>query len=494
MVTGAGRYRVLVVGQRDERVRSTAASVDDGLDCPVDSETDHDLAVDRIASPEVLCLVYTNEPTGREDESFTHRLVQSYPTLPIVTTTTFPEDSDPDRLEDVTVVDGTESNLVAAVQTALSDRIARRDLSAVPPPVEERWPNVDETELDRLLGGDLDRDRLGELLHKSQLLEELLEKLPMHMFVKDRSARHLYISQRYFGDQTDEFTDRIDPEVPLITHEHRWRAYEDDRYVIETGEEILKKEEFLGDVDMWNLTSKIPWHGPNGDIVGLFGTAIPITERKRRQQEVRKQNERLDEFASLVSHDLRNPLNVASARLELARSECDSDHLDHIADAHERMETLIENLLELARQGNEVGELEAVELAAFVEQCWQTVETADGRLVTGTDLTIRADSDRLQHVFENLFRNAVEHGRADVTVTVGTLDADGFYVADDGPGIPETHREGIFESGYSNAEGGTGFGLAIVREIVQAHGWEIDVTDSDDGGARFEITGVETVG
>lgn len=78
----------------------------------------------------------------------------------------------------------------------------------------------------------------------------------------------------------------------------------------------------------------------------------------------------------------------------------------------------------------------------------------------------------------------------DVTVTIGDLDR-GFYVEDDGPGIPEEERDAVFKAGYSTNEAGTGFGLNIVKQVVQSHGWEIIVTESLDGGARFEITGVD---
>jgi signal transduction histidine kinase len=103
-----------------------------------------------------------------------------------------------------------------------------------------------------------------------------------------------------------------------------------------------------------------------------------------------------------------------------------------------------------------------------------------------------ADGDRLQQLFENLFRNAIEHCPERVRVGVGTLtDRDGFYVQDDGPGIPADERSAVFESGYTTNEHGTGFGLAIVDDVVAAHGWEIQVTESSAGGARFEITDVE---
>lgn len=109
------------------------------------------------------------------------------------------------------------------------------------------------------------------------------------------------------------------------------------------------------------------------------------------------------------------------------------------------------------------------------------------------DFRLRADPDRLRQVFENLLQNAVDHGDGDVTVRIGTVGETGFYVADDGPGIPPEEREDVFDAGHTTADDGTGFGLAIVEKIVEAHGWEISVAESDAGGARFEVTGVESL-
>ncbi|QCC47389.1 histidine kinase N-terminal 7TM domain-containing protein [Halobellus limi] len=217
-----------------------------------------------------------------------------------------------------------------------------------------------------------------------------------------------------------------------------------------------------------------------------------VTERRRREWELERQNERLEEFASVVSHDLRNPLNVAEGRVDLAREDCDSEHLDAALQAHDRMETLIDDLLALARSGDSTNDVRPVDLGDLVDRCWLHTRAEEATLRVETDRTVPADRNRLQQLFENLFRNAVEHGGADVTVTVGDLP-DGFYVADDGPGIPEGERERVFDGGYSLSDGGTGLGLNIVSQIVATHGWDVDVTDSDDGGARFEITGVGTV-
>lgn len=191
----------------------------------------------------------------------------------------------------------------------------------------------------------------------------------------------------------------------------------------------------------------------------------------------------------MISHDLRNPLNVAQGRIQLAQEEYDSEHLDAATNGVERSLTLIEGLLPLARGGKEIAEIEPVELTELVQTCWNQVETGDATVVAELESTIQADRSRLRQLLENLFRNAVDHGGEDVTIRVGSLP-DGFYVEDDGPGIPQAKRESVFEPSYSGS-GGSRFGLAIVKQIVDAHGWDIRITEGSEGGARFEITGVE---
>lgn len=148
--------------------------------------------------------------------------------------------------------------------------------------------------------------------------------------------------------------------------------------------------------------------------------------------------------------------------------------------------------LTLARQGNGARDLEAVELADSVDACWQHVATAGATVAIETNRTILADRSRVKQLLENLMRNAIEHGGDDVSITVGDV-ADGgeFYVADDGVGIPDSELDHVFSVGYPTIEGGTGFGLAIVQDVVEAHDWEIRVTESEAGGARFEITDVD---
>lgn len=211
-----------------------------------------------------------------------------------------------------------------------------------------------------------------------------------------------------------------------------------------------------------------------------------------RTAELQRKNERLDEFASVVSHDLRNPLNVAQGRLRLVAEECDSDHLDQMERALVRMERIIEDVLALSRTGALAGTVEALDLATVASACWANVETESAELIISTEQSIRADETRFKQLLENLFRNAVEHGGQPVKVTVGDLP-NGFYVADDGTGIPVDDLDRVFEAGFSTTTGGTGLGLNIVRQIARAHTWQISVSESDAGGARFEFTQVAVV-
>ncbi|QLH76049.1 PAS domain S-box protein [Halosimplex rubrum] len=233
------------------------------------------------------------------------------------------------------------------------------------------------------------------------------------------------------------------------------------------------------------------------------------SELRRRREELARQNERLEEFASIVSHDLRNPLNVLAGCLEMIDAD-DDDYLDLCERSVERMEQLIEDILTLTRQGERVDAVEPVDIATVARTSWGTVATGDATLHVDAGTVVEADESRLRRLFENLFRNAVEHGSTSpasqapedavehagdgVTVRVGALDDEpGFFVEDDGPGIPADRRDRVFESGFSTASGGTGLGLSIVAQTADAHGWDVRVTDADgDGsGARFEVVGVD---
>jgi nitrogen-specific signal transduction histidine kinase len=352
-------------------------------------------------------------------------------------------------------------------------------------------------------------DDATAMIEGRELLDAVFESVPIHLYVKDAQGRHVRVSEAYV-DSPEILLGKRDNEIEDIDHGEQ--THRDDMRVIEEGVPVLNKEECIDEVDQdnfsveflhdqypgaqrpdesaerWMLTSKVPLRDSDGTVVGLVGVSRDISERKQYQKELERQNERLEKFASIVSHDLRNPLNVASGYLELVQADCESEHLERIADAHDRMSELIEELLRLARDGRDVAEPELTDLAVAVRDAWDLGDTSDADLVLDGDLpTVETDPGRVRELFANLFDNAVTHAGPSVTVRVGPLDGGGLYVADDGPGIPPDDRDRVLDHGYTTDEDGTGFGLAIVTTIADAHDWDVSVTASETGGARFEF-------
>ena len=226
-----------------------------------------------------------------------------------------------------------------------------------------------------------------------------------------------------------------------------------------------------------------------------------VHSRSQQSHAADSSDERIERFTSIVSHELRSPIQTAKSGIDLAKTQCDSSYLDNVEKTIDQMDELIDNLLDDIKHGETAVEMEAVDLGAVVEAAWPEGTTAT--LSVETDLpTIEAEHTRLRQLLNNLFRNSVVHSGDGTIVRLGVIDTPGesahddsisLYVADDGPGIDPDHREEIFEYGYSGSADGTGFGLAIVTEIVDAFDWEIEMTDSRNGGARFELHNVKKV-
>ncbi|ELY59910.1 PAS domain S-box protein [Natronolimnohabitans innermongolicus] len=233
--------------------------------------------------------------------------------------------------------------------------------------------------------------------------------------------------------------------------------------------------------------------GRGDEFVGSVGVVRDVTERKRSERKLREQNERLDAFARIVSHDLRNPLGVAQGYLDLLEDTGSIEHAENVRDGLDRMEAIVEDVLAIARDGEWASDLESVDLESVAEDAWEYVSTADASLSVTETITLEADRSRLLRLLENLFRNSVEHGGAGVSVQIGPLrddaasDRRGFYVADDGDGLPESIRDELFDPAVSSSSEGLGIGLWVVREVATGHGWSVAATESDDGGARFEF-------
>ncbi|MDZ7850375.1 MAG: PAS domain S-box protein [Halodesulfurarchaeum sp.] len=345
--------------------------------------------------------------------------------------------------------------------------------------------------LDRLEHVEALERRTGSLSRERNRLEAIFEAVPepvVHIRYEEGEPIVVDVNSAFedtFGYESTEIEGRSVNEL-LVPEDRLERARDLDRAAETTDMVEREVTRLAADGERtFRLRSAVLETDGEPEMLVVY---VDLSEQKARERELERENERLERFASIVSHDLRSPLTVASGRLDLLKAESPSPHVEEIERAIGRMDAIIDDVLTLTRGGKTVAqtEKETVDLADLAGTAWHAVDSGDAGLEIETNRTVLADRSRLRRVFENLFWNAVEHAGPSVTVTVGDTDG-GFFVADDGPGIPEDQRERVFESGYSTTREGTGLGLEIVAEILEAHGWSITLTESKSGGARFEI-------
>lgn len=384
-------------------------------------------------------------------------------------------------------------NMEVGDRHRLEGSFKRKDGTTFPVEVHIRRLDLEGRERFVVISRDITTRQQRE--RELELYQTMIETIPDGVYALDENLQYIAVNEgmeELTGFSKEEL---IGNHISIInTDESVERSKENRRKLRESDDNDVFKIErthYKKDGTPVHCEARFRKLPPaeDGSFWGTAGVLRDITEQERRERELRRQNERLERFVGIVSHDLRNPLNVAQGRVELANETMDDADLETALDALYRMERLIDELLTLAREGKTVQEPDRVELRGLVESCWQTVATDNAELTIATDQVIEADEGRLQQLVENLIGNAIEHGGTSVTVTVGALE-DGFYVEDNGPGIPASDREKVFDLGYSTSESGTGFGLSIVEEIADAHGWAVEVTSSDSGGARFELHGV----
>lgn len=218
------------------------------------------------------------------------------------------------------------------------------------------------------------------------------------------------------------------------------------------------------------------------------------------------------EFVADASHELRTPLTVLRGQLELLLTEDQGDgspppaelaRVQRMMEAEiGRLSRLVDDLLLLAQTDrHDFLHRQPVALDELAAELWDGLSLIAERSFQFGELapvTVQADPDQLAQALRNLARNAVAHTRAPdglVRIEVARRGPDEvrITVSDDGPGIPESLRELVFERFYrtdaarNRAQGGAGLGLAIVRGIVEAHEGSVTVTTGPEGGASFEI-------
>lgn len=377
----------------------------------------------------------------------------------------------------------------------LTDDVIRRYRWQIIPVVGR--PNDDEA---HGLIAAYDESELAENEHELERYRTIVEASGDPMYVLDITGSFTYVN-----DALVELVGRDRDEL-VGASGHLVMSEADYREGTEMIKELLRCDRDTGTFEMDLLTAtgqQIPCEnhltliydvetGDGDKVKGTAGVLRDITERKQHIAELRRYNERLEELAAFISHDLRNPITVANGRLDLIEADEDCHHLQAVHRALGRMEELVDDLLRMARSGQTVIDPKPVSLHEAASLSWSQVSETEATLEIATDRSVIGDESRIKQLFENLFANAIVHGGSNINVTLGNLE-DGFFVEDTGPGIDPEARETVFDFGYTTGEDGTGFGLPIVQAVAEAHDWSVALTEGRTGGARFEFTDVTIV-
>ena len=339
------------------------------------------------------------------------------------------------------------------------------------------------------------RREADDARRKLERYETIVETVNDGIYVKDEDGYFTLVNDAYAEMTGYDRAELLGAHASQVVDEATIETAKGSVEELMAGEETAKLEADLLTADGGRVRAEASFATlPDGD--GGYeeiGLVRDVTERVKRERRLERQNEQLDSFASMLAHELRNPVTIGQIYSRQLPAEAAPDAVDYVSEAFDRIEDMIDVMLVITRGRKAVSEDDSVDLAATAHAAWDGVDAPDATLSVAVDAETRADETYVRHLFANLFSNAVEHGGADVAISVGEL-RDGFYVEDDGTGIPEDDRETVFEAGYTTAagNGGTGLGLAFVKELAEVYEWDCAVTAGESGGARFEFTNVVT--
>ena len=369
--------------------------------------------------------------------------------------------------------------------------------------------DVEDATLRSVVGGCVERfERRRREEAESSLFRTLLAEGELVIFAKDERGRHLYRTDREDSPDPASVVGKTDVDLGTVTlADADERALEDDLQVVETGDPIYREErkyQFTGGNVHWTEQTRLPWRDSDGDIRGVVGYSLDVTRRKRYEDLLAEQADRVDGVIGYVSHDLRTPLQIIHGAVDIARQTDDIEAaLEKVEDAADRIEAVVEDTNAISTgyrasplSSNVLQSLQAdaltTDLPSLIEDIWSVVapDTATLELGLPEGTVVTVDPGTLRPILENLLTNAVDHAGPDVRVRVGATPTNGIYVQDDGPGIPESERDEVTDLGHTTDPDGTGTGLDIVAQTVSRQGWELRIADADaETGARFEIEG-----
>ncbi|HEX4810676.1 MAG TPA: PAS domain-containing protein [Bryobacteraceae bacterium] len=347
-----------------------------------------------------------------------------------------------------------------------------------------------------------------EIAQREEQFRMVANAIPQLAWMADAQGSRFWFNERWF-----QYTSSVLQEVKgwgwlkLVDPDHAQRVDEHFRRCIASGE--VWDDTFplrgAGGRYRWFLDRAIPLRDAAGNVMLWFGTGTDITERKFAEDALRKANDELDHFASMVAHDLQEPLrNIVMFSQLLQRhlgEELDADaqkFLDFTLEGAQRMSRLITDILAYSRATGERGSLDQevdLEAALFDELAALDLQIAEaGAHITHDPLpAVYGDPPQISRVLQNLLSNALKYRKPDTPVRVEIRamrqgDMWVLSVGDNGQGFDPDYTDEIFnlfKRTPGNSVAGTGIGLAICRAIVQRHGGKIWAEGHPAKGATF---------
>ncbi|MFU8861004.1 MAG: PAS domain-containing protein [Cyclonatronaceae bacterium] len=360
------------------------------------------------------------------------------------------------------------------------------------------------------------------LRQREAYLSAVIENQNGFIWLKDLEGRFILVNRKFAHacnyDRVEHLTGLT--ELDINPKKRALRYIREDQNVIKTGQTLVTQERINdGSRELWFETYKSPVRGYNGEIIGTTGYSLDITDRKKKVEQVRQLNRKLndiniqkDKLFSILAHDLRNPFAGSIGMLEMILNEgsnlTDSELNEYIGLLYDNTistYSMVENLLEWSRtQRDQMKHTpEHIDLKILLDQTYQVVagsaynkqielrnEVSDGTIVY-------ADRDMLHTILRNLITNGIKFTQPGGYISVGAkcmLDKRVIEVKDNGIGIREEERLKLFRIDYqpgsrgTNGEKGSGLGLQICKEFTEKHGGNISVESKPGNGSTFRVT------
>ena len=302
----------------------------------------------------------------------------------------------------------------------------------------------------------------------------------------------------------DQMTARTGWESKEVVGENLWEVFDhaipDDlearyREVMDTGNPAEFEQYLPGPFDYWVEIRAF------ADEHGLSVYSRDISERRAYEERLKRQRDTLDVLNGVLSHDIRNDLQLVTAYTEMVAEHVPEEHESHVEIIRERAQ----HAVELTKSASDISNVLFAEteepkrvglrplLTAEIDNVRASYPDAavlvDGKI---DEMTVLAD-EMLASVFRNLLKNAIQHNDKPVPEVYVAVDEQPeevvVSIADNGPGVADAHKETIFGKGEKGlGSSGTGIGLYLVNMLVERYGGEIRVTDNEPEGAVFRLT------